>query len=1030
MMRRYLAFLWATRSTLLVLSLLLLAAGLVALRSMPESVFPAVNFPKISILVQDQDLPVQIMLLQVTRPLEESAEGVAGVHLVRSQTGVGLSKIHVYFDRDANPENVYLRLQARLSHVALPAGASLSVRLMRPNIYPVLQYALVSNRLDSSSMMASYAFVIRPALLSLPGVYQVQETGRGWPELRVQLQRHLLAQYHLSAATVLTALQQNQGPFFSGVLQAFHQQFVLSTAPRPANPRELAQLTLPIGPPNTEGIHAPLPLGALGSVSLGPPPRLRAAAVPGWQHALLFDLSAQQGSNEVQVAHAAEQRLAQLARDLPPGVHLQPVYNLSRLIHSSLQDVWQALALGTLLAFVVVLFFLGRWDAALATLTVVPLSLAGTLLILHALGFGMNIMTLGGITAAVGALVDHAIVIIERGIYGLEHEPVERRRERALQRLLDLLPLMTLATFTSCMLFVPLIFLSGTVGLLFRDMALAIVIALAASQLVAITITPIFALWLAGRPRPARRLWGEAWLRRRYARLLVRGLRRPLLALPVMLVLAGVGALLFMQLPTAFLPHWGEGIFVVPFRTPTGSSSAETLRVGRTLLQIAAQNPNVARVSLVVGRGLGNAHSTANKGGITIVLKDQRPDSTYAVMQQIHQAFRRAAPDLTTLETQQVMVNRLGNMSGSHAPLVLQLYGASPAVLQQAAAGLTQTLRASRAFQSIVLKAPSAGPEIQLQPTPFANIAGESPQRLAQSVKLQFWGVQAGYLLQGEEILPIRVEVQGAQGTAPQDLAALAEPLPNGRVVPLGQAAAIHLRAAVPYVMEQNLVPVAEIRLNPRLGEGLSQAAARLQRLVDGSHLPAGVGTQITGYYQAQQKSFQQMLMILAAALLLLLVLLGFQFGSQRAAVAVLLAIAFAAPGALLVLWLTGTDLDSSSMLGILLVFAIAVNNGILLFARARQLGGYQARPATIAWAARQRFRPILMTMLADVFGFLPLAIGIGHGTGLLQPLALSVMGALLLATFTSLWLAPVLYSALFTLTERKSWKRSTGLYR
>jgi multidrug efflux pump subunit AcrB len=226
----------------------------------------------------------------------------------------------------------------------------------------------------------------------------------------------------------------------------------------------------------------------------------------------------------------------------------------------------------------------------------------------------------------------------------------------------------------------------------------------------------------------------------------------------------------------------------------------------------------------------------------------------------------------------------------------------------------------------------------------------------------------------------------------------------------LSSIANVHVQGAVPYVTHQNLVPYAYVWLQPKAGEGLAAAAQKARSVVASMHFPPNVTTVLGGYYRQQAQSFQQMALILAGALALLLVLLGFQFTSQRAAASALIAIALAAPGALLALLLLGIDLDSTAFLGVLLVFAIAVNNVILIFARARQLGGARPRPAMVALAARSRLRPILMTMLAD--GFLPLIVGVGRGTDLLKPLAVAVMGGLLLSVFMSLWLAPVIYSA------------------
>ena len=843
---------------------------------------------------------------------------------------------------------------------------------MTPNIYPLAEYALVSNTVHSAAMQPVFAFTLRPAILSVRGVYHADETGRGWPEVHIELSARRLAQHHLRAAEVVAALRAYQGPFFSGALHAFHQQFIVATTPRPVSPAALARLPLPLGPMTPSGSRATLPLGALGAVHIGPPPLIRAAAVAGYRHALLIDISAQQGANDVAVAARLGSRLRTLGAHLPPHVHLVRIYDLSRLIRTSLRDVWVALILGSLVAFLVVYLFLGRGDGAVATLIVVPLAVAATVLVLDLLGMGINIMSLGGITAAIGALVDHAIVIVERGVHGLEGDAA-RRREAALLRIADVLTPMTLATLTSCVIFVPLIFLSGTIGLLFRDMAAAVVIALITSQLIAIFITPVFAMGVAQRAHRVHRLPGERWVRWHYGRQLLRGMREPWVAGPIALVLVAAAAIGVWRLPTAFLPHWDEGIFVVPYRTAVGTGVRETLRVGRDLMRIARRNPNVAQASLVVGRGFGNAYATPNKGGITIVLKRHRSESARQVMRQLRHRFRAAVPNLTTLETMQLMINRLGNLSGSHAPLVVELFGDSSMALRAAGQRLLVALLASHDFHSVVFKSPSAGPELHVTPNSLAALEGITPANLADQLLTRHWGRRAGYLLQGEQIVPIRVDEVGSTHRTPVNYADTRVRLPDGRLAPLSQVARVRLQGTVPYVTHQNLVPYASIKLDPVQGEGLSLAARRAERLIAKVGLPPGVTSVMGGYYREQQKSFRQMLVVLGAALLILQVLLGYQFGSQKAALVAIVSIALSAAGTLLALLATGTDLDSTAFLGMLLVFAIAVNNVILIFSRARQLEGDAPRPASVALAARQRLRPILMTMLADVLGFLTL---------------------------------------------------------
>lgn len=1020
-MKRYLDRLWTNRATLTLAALALLGAGWLALSGLPRSVFPDVDFPRVTVLVSDGNLPVKYMLLQVTEPLEQAAKGVAGVRLVRSQSGVGLSKIHVYFNARTDPRIAYLTLEARLAQIPLPPGVRMTVRLMTPHIKPFAQYALVSDRVDSAAMRPVYAFNVRPALLSVRGVYQVNSVGRGWPQVELDLSPRRLAEHHLGPAAVIRALRQSQGPFFGGLVRAFHQRFVVTTQPRPRDPGALAQLTLPLGPRGPDGARAGLSLASLGTVRMGPPPLIIGAAVSGYRHALLIDVSEQSGANVVSVARRVQARVRTLRAALPASIHLVRIYDFSGLVRHSLDDVWAALLLGTVAAWLVVLLFLRRLDSALATLFVVPLALSGTFVVLRGLGFGINIMTLGGLTAAIGALVDHAIVVMERGLRRLPAgtDPAERRRA-ALSACAEILPLMTLATIISTVVFLPLVFLSGTLGLLFRHMALAIVVALLVSQLIALSLTPVLAAWLAQRPRQPERPW--RWARRlhwTYGRLLHNGLRRPWTAAPAIAVLIAGGLLAARGLPTAFLPQWDEGAIAVPFRTPVGTPAAETLATGRRLAAAAGRNPAVARVSVVVGRSLENSRATSNKGDLVVILRRHRHRGTTAVMHALRSAFRAAAPNLIELKLHQIMSNRLENLSGSHSPLSVLLFGKEPARLHHYGRLLQARIRASGRFENTVLKSPSAGPQLVLTPRARARLLGLDPAQIAGQVRDAYWGQRAGFLLRGEQILPIRVTVDVAHDGTPEALARFPVRLPDGRLVPLGQVARVNLAGAVPYVTHDNLVPYAYLWMAPKYGEGLATAAVQVRKLIAATHLPPGITAVVSGYYRQQRQGFRQMGLILAGALLALLILLGFQFAGQRPAFAALIAIAVASPGAFLALRITGTPLDSTAFLGVLLVFSIAVNNVILIFSLARGQAARLPTTAAVARSARARVRPILMTMLADVLGFLPIAVGVGRGTDLLKPLAIAVMGGLTVALFASLWLAPVLYAALLRLVPR-----------
>ncbi len=984
-------------------------------RNMPESIFPDVNFPRISVLVHSGRLPVKFMLVQATKPLEAAAEGEPGVRLVRSQTGNGISKITVYFESNIKPHIAYLMLESRLSQVTLPPGSKMTVRLMSPNVYPFAEYALVSNRqgYNSSDMMSVFAFKIRPALLSVKGIYQIEGTGRGWPEVAINLNPLRLAQYHISPENIVKILRSYQGPFFSGVMDAYHKQFVVATTPRPADTKDLSNLMIPVK-------HTLLPLKTLGDINISPPPLIREAAVSGYRHALIIDIMPDLNINTVKVAGNISSRIKFLNNRLPKGLKIVSVYNTSRLIHSNLKDVWIALILGGLIALFVVFLFLKRMDGALIALAVIPVSVSLTVVILNALGFGLNIMTLGGLTASIGAMIDHAIVIVERGFHKMKGETGGKADadESALERVGKILPLMTAATITSSIVFIPLIFIHGTLGILFKQMALSIVIALITSQLTALTLTPILTVMLAKRKSGGSggKIYKKNRLRKIYGYILIKGMRSPRLALPVILALIIAIALSLFYLRTAFLPKWDEGIFVVPFRTPVGSSVAGTERTGKYLMRIAKENPNVKTVSLVVGRSLDNPYSTPNKGDLTIVLRRNRAETTEKIMRELYNKFHNAAPNLIDLNFQQIMVNRLGFLSGSHTPLEVMLFGKSSGALRKYGKTLAGKLRKTGDFQYVNFKSPSAGPEITLTPSNYAAVYGIPPPVIADKVKRLLWGQKAGFLLYGEQVLPVRVFLKKKSASL-SELKNWPFTLKNGTHTRLDYISKIRVKKAVPFITHQNMAPYAYIFIQPVKGEGLSAGAAKARSIIDSMHLPPSVTASIGGYYHSQVKSFKQMAVMLVFALILIFVFFGFQFASQRAAIASMIAIALSGAGALAALLITGIELDSTAFLGILLVFAISTNNAILIFARSRQISGAvnsSPSPSSVFLAARERLRPILMTMLADVFGFLPLAIGIGRGTDLLKPLSVAVMGGLLISVFMSLWLAPVIYGGLF----------------
>lgn len=1019
-MLKLLVFLWRNRASVFLSGLLVLITGWIAFQQLPRSIFPNIVFPRVTVLISAGNLPVKYMLLKITEPLEQRAKNVPGVWKVNSQTGIGLSKLHVYFSQNTPPQTAFLMLQARLAGIHLPPQAKMTIKLMTPHIKPFAQYALVSNQVTSSQMRALFAYNIRPALLSLPGVYRVQGIGRGWPEIQLTLNPRKLAEHQISLSQVLTEMH-HLGTYYAGKLNQFHEQFNLITQKRPSSLQALSQLPIARSISASTAAEPPITLSDLGTLAITPPPRMIGSEVAGYRHALLINISAQANTNISSISNRISRRIHSLRQQLPSHIRLVRIYNFSHLVNSSLKSVWIALIIGSLLALAVVYLFLKQLNTAIATILIVPLSLAATFGILKLIGFGMNIMTLGGLAAAIGALMDHAIVIMEQASRSpslIDSHPLKQRIPQTLTNIAKILPMMTLATVSSLIVFIPLIMLSGTLGLLFRHMALTIVIALITSQIVAITLTPLIAAIIPHStriptPRLKQKSSGFRTFKMVYAKALSHGFKHPWIIWPVIVLLIGIGIGSGLHLPTAFLPQWDEGAIAIPFRTPVGFSVAQTLAVEKRLANAIAQDPDIAHVSGVAGRSLENPRSTPNKGDLVVILKKDRSWSTQKIMSDLRQQIRTMEPNLIELKLHQILINRFQNLSGSQAPLVLYLFGHNMKALHHYGQVLIQKIQKSHQFINSVLKSPSAGPQIIISPDIRASLQNMTPRKLATAVLARQWGVRDGALLFGSQIFPIRVTIRRPHESYQtlQDLSQTEMMNDKDQFFELSHYAHLHIQGSSSFVTHHNLAPYAYILAAPIAGEGLEQAALNLHKIINATHIPTGISATIGGYYRQQRKSFEQMSWILVIALLLLVIAFGFQFSGQRPAITAIIGLALTAPGAFIALNMTHTALDSTAFLGLLLVFSVTVNNMILIFASARTISKGTPSLNAIKHASLRRLKPILMTMIADVLGFLPLALGIGRGTDLLRPLAIGMTGGMILAAVVSLWIVPVLYA-------------------
>ena len=1008
-------------------TIVLAVAGIYLAFRIPIAVFPQTNFPRVVIGVDNGVMPVEQMEVTITRPIEDAVNSVPGLVTVRSITSRGSAEVSLFFNWNVDMFQTLQLVNAAVARVqqTLPSTAVITTNRLTFATFPILGYALTSNIVSQTRLWELATYELKPPLNRLDGVSTVTVQGGQVPEYHVIPNTAKLLSAQLTISDLVNAIQQTNLVQSPGLYEANHQLILSLVGDQASNLDQLAAISVKSTPAGV-----PVHLSDVAQVVPATEPVYTIVTSNG-QPAVLINIARQPDSNTVAVADEVASAIAQLRNTLPAGVTIAPFYDQSHLVRDSIASVRDAILIGLILAAIILILFLRDWSASLVAGLVIPVTIFVTFIVLWAMGQSFNLMTLGGLAAAVGLVIDDAIVVVEN--ISLHREAGENRIEAVRKALREITHPLIGSTITPIVVFLPLIAVTGVTGTFFRALALTMTVALLTSLALALTWTPALSLTLlrgnnrhpriipinaATPPEPERQHHLMAPVLRTHERLLRAALAKPLWLAAACGLLIVTVFVAYRAVGSDLLPEMDEGAFVLDYIMPAGSSLQETNRVLLHIDRILHTIPEVTATSRRTGLQMGLAAVTeANTGDFTVLLSDHRSRSIDEVMEDARQQIKAAEPELD-VEFTQVLQDMIGDLSNSPEPVQIKLYSTNQDLLNQLAPRVGDAISKVPGVVDVEngIDNTISGPATTFQVDPgLAARLGFTTSEVAADATSILDGLPTPQpLIQNGRPYTVRVRLDDTHRTSLDAIENTVFLSATGKMATLGSLAHVEQLPPQNEIIRENLQQMVAVtgRLEGSgLGSDLGTAMARVQKTVADLHLPSSVRITYGGTYQEQQQSFHELLQVLLFALVLVFGVLLAEFRSFSAPASILVSSILSTAGVIFALLITGTTFNVASFMGLIMVIGIVAKNGILLLDADQRFraAGMSPRDAMIQ-AARRRLRPIVMTALAAMTGMLPLAFALGSGSQMLQPLAIAVIGGLLISMALSLIVTPAVY--------------------
>lgn len=1018
---------WYARfsKSIIFLTIVLAFTGAYVAFTIPISVFPQTDFPRVVIGVNNGVMPIDQMMVTITRPIEESVNSVPGLLSVRSITSRGDAEIDLFFDWHVDMIETLQHVDAALSRARaeLPPTATIDAHRLTFASFPIIGYSLTSDTVPQTALWETATYELKPRLNRLNGVASVLVQGGQQPEFHITPNPAKLLEANITVNDLLESVRRSNLIDSPGLLEQNHQLYLTLISGQVHDPAALAQVVVKV---TAAGI--PIRIGDVALVERGVKPVYTAVTANG-KAAVLLNVARQPDSNTVDVANSVHAEIERIRQSLPRGIKLETFYDQSEIVKESISSVRDAILIGIALASLIMVLFLRDWGTSIVAALVIPVTVLMTFIVMKLMGQSFNLMTLGGLAAAVGLVIDDAIVVVEN--VALHRDAGQDRLEAIRSALAEITVPLIGSTITPIVVFLPLVAITGVTGLFFRALAVTVSVSLLTSLLLALTWTPTLSQYFItshGSESPTHPLSKEqleaakeralSGLFRRildfHERWLRRTLDRPRWIAVFSAALIVLSFFCYKALGTDLLPAIDEGGFIVDYLTLAGTSLAETDRVVGHIERMIREIPEVQGASRRTGLELGLAAVTeVNRGDIAVKLKQDRNRDTEEIVTELRARIAHEEPGID-VEFVEVLQDMIGDLSNEPEDVFIKMFSNDGAQLREWAPKVGEAI--SKVDGVVDLRNgidnTISGPATMFTVDPLtAARAGFTPEEVATDAAALLGGESAATpVIANDRAYSIRVRFPEANRSSLDAMKNTVLASSSGRKATLGSLASITELPGQTEIRRENLQRAVSVTARLQ-GRDLGSAITAVQKTVAELKIPSSIRIEYGGKYQEQQKSFRDLMMVLLIAVVLVFIVLLFEFRTFAAPIAILSSALLSTAGVFLALLITRTTFNIASFMGLIMVIGIVAKNGILLLDADQKFRaeGMPAREAMIL-AGRRRLRPILMTALAAAAGMLPLALALGAGSQMLQPLAIAVMGGIAISMVLSLIITPAVH--------------------
>jgi CzcA family heavy metal efflux pump len=990
------------RSILFFLTVLALGGAASSLK-LPVALFPRVSFPRVVVDLEAGDRPAELMAVEVTRRVEETVRSVPGVVSIRSTTSRGSAGISINFEWGQDMVAALLQVESAIGRVLpdLPPGTSFNVRRMDPTVFPVLAYSITSDTQPSTKLRDLALYQLRPLLSTVKGVAKVDVLGGAREEYRVSVDPARLYSYGLSFAEVANALSAANVITAVGRLEDHYKLYLAVSDTRFHSVSEIRNTVL------RSGEHGIVLVEDIAQVSKATALRWTRVTADGHE-AVIFQVYQQLGGNTVEINKELKEKLAEFHNRLPEGIKIANWYDQSQLILSSAHSVRDAILIGVILAGLILLLFLRNLKIMLIVVIAVPSVLAVTVFLLYVLHMSFNIMTLGGMAAAVGLIIDDTIVMVEEIVRRLK-EGESEHRSNVLRVAFKFTRPLSGSSASTIIIFFPLAFLSGVTGAFFKALSLTVAGSLIISFFVAWLVEPLIASHLL---KPGDYLENgrlTTGIHRGYEAIMQRLLRHPWLVLLLVIPLIFFGWFSYKKTGSGFMPKMDEGGFILDYWAPPGTSLTETDRLLSQVEGILQATRAVETYSRRTGLQLGGGVTEVNEGDFFVRLKPFPRPPIEDVMDRVRTEVERSVPGLH-IEMAQLMEDLIGDLTAVPQPIEIKLYSDDGELLMKLGPKVAEAIGKIPGVVDVKSGVVLAGDALQITVDRVkASLEGVDPESVTKMVQDFLQGVVTAKVEEDPKMVGVRLWVPRNYRATEPDVKKMQLQAPDGRLFPLQRIATVSAITGQPQIMRDDLKRM--IATTGRIsGRDMGSVIRDVKAVLDRSNfLPKEVYYTLGGLYAQQQIAFAGLILVFAAAVMLVFLLLLVLYESFRVALAILAMPLLAMSVVFVGLWITGTEINISSMMGMTMIVGIVTEVAIFYMSEYYELAAEEKEQGQLVTAGKNRMRPIAMTTFAAILALLPLALNIGQGSAMQQPLAIAIISGLCVQLPLVLVVLPVL---------------------